>query len=192
MTRPMRERDAHDRMFRQGHDVRQLERRPAPTGAVASYGEAYKSADQNISDTTFTKLTSWALWNTPFDTTITDFTNGLEIVTDLYCHVVAAVTWNTGTFTGGDEWYGTIAFTGTGGGADLFIDRIQSPVVEMANGTFDTHQLDLWWGGLVLCPAGTTLEVWVNQWSGATQSVADALLRVAALAPADPSFDPRP
>lgn len=160
--------------------------------AAVMYGEAYKSADQTISDTTFTRLTSWALWNTPYDSAVTDQTNGLTIVADSYVHVVAAVSWNTGTFTNGDEWYGTIAFSGTGGGSDLFINRIQSPVVEMGAGSFDTNQLDLWWGGLVLCPAGTNLEVWVNQWSGANQSVADALLRVAVLGSADPSFDPRP
>lgn len=191
MTRPVQEPSTQRQVSGLEWGVQQLARRPAPTGGAVVYGEAYKSADQNINDTTYTRLTSWALWNTPFDDRVTDYTNGLEIVTEQYVHVAAYVAWNTGTFTTGDGWYGTIAFSGTGGGTDSFIDRIQSPVVIFATSSFDTNQLQLNWGGLVNCPAGTNFEVWVQQESGATQSVQDAYLRVAAFCTSTP-FDPRP
>lgn len=148
---------------------------PASTGA-AVYGEAYKTANQTITNQSATKLTSWASWVTPNTSYIDQSTNGLDVLVTGYYAVMGYAGMTTGggvttQFTASVEW--------SPFGGDNFVDRIHSVPVQDYTGL--DGGLDTYVNGIALITAPATVNLFFYHVTSASGSrvVTDAFIRLA-------------
>lgn len=155
---------------------------PLATGFVV-FGEAYKTADQTISDSAYTQLTNWLNWNVPSPATIDQATNGLEIIVDgyylLHGYIDYAGLASTDTgFFGSFEW----------GSGEEFVDRMTSTVVRTHAGLQEST--DVHWSGVAFIAGGSTVTMWTEQITtpSASRAVTACYMRAVYLCSATSGF----